>query len=106
MYQLHKLRLITDWHYRSLLVDMSKRGYRTKEPRAIQAETSQVLNKVFKALRLQGIGRAEIARQLDIYPNDLDALVFGLAMLSLEGTGSGTDEPRPPALRLVKGSGD
>lgn len=106
VYQLHKLRLITDWHYRSLLVDMSKRGYRTKEPRGIQAETSQVLNKVFKALRLQGIGRAEIARQLDIYPNDLDALVFGLAMLSLEGTGSGTDEPRTPALRLVKGSGD
>lgn len=105
VYYLHKLGLMTDWHYRSLMIDMSKRGYRTKEPRGIQSETSQVLNKVFKALRQQGIGRAEVARQLDIYPNDLDALVFGLAMLPLEGTGSGTEEPRAPSLRLVKSNG-
>ena len=103
VYRLHKLRLLSDWHYRSLMVDMSKRGYRTKEPRGVQAETSQVLNKVFKALRQQGVGRGEVARQLDIYPHDLDALVFGLAMLPLEGKGSGTEEPRVPSLRLVKG---
>jgi hypothetical protein len=107
VYRLHQLRLITDWHYRTLNVEFSKRGYRSKEPHPIQRETSQILSKVFNALRKQGIGKMEVARLLRLYPEDLDALVFGLAMLPVNGNGSGArlTEHQQPQLRVLKGNG-
>jgi len=108
-HRLHELKRLTDWQYRTLFVDISQRGYRTDEPNAIQRETSQILNKVFAALRREGVGKVDIARELDIYPEDLDALVFGLAMLPVLGNGgigkSASFERRPshPQLRLVTG---
>jgi Zn-dependent peptidase ImmA (M78 family) len=106
-HRLHELKRLTDWQYRTLIVDISQRGYRTNEPKPIQRETSQILNKVFATLRREGVSKADIARELDLYPEDLDALVFGLAMLPvLGGSGSGKSssfERRPshPPLRLV-----
>lgn len=103
VYRLNRLGLLSDWHYRTLNVEMSKRGYRTKEPHSIAHETSQVLNKVFNALRKEGIGKTQIADALHIFPDDLDALVFGLALLPVAGEGKGrpvSTESRP-ALRLV-----
>jgi Zn-dependent peptidase ImmA (M78 family)/transcriptional regulator with XRE-family HTH domain len=105
VYRLYKLGLLTEWHYRTLIVELSKRGYRTNEPHPIQRETSQVLNKVFNALRKQGIGKAEVARTLHVYPSDLDALIFGLAILPVAGSGSGASEStaQRPTLRVLKG---
>jgi hypothetical protein len=68
--------------------------------------TSQVLAKVFKALRTDGISRKEVAVELGITPDDLNQAVFGLAVLPGDGikktgeghTGSATE--RPP-LRLI-----
>jgi Zn-dependent peptidase ImmA (M78 family)/transcriptional regulator with XRE-family HTH domain len=105
VYRLHQLGLLTDWHYRTLNVEMSKRGYRTKEPNPIHRETSQVLNKVFNALRKERVGKEDIADALMIYPKDLDALVFNLAMLPevVVGGGQRSGTDAPPDLRLVKG---
>lgn len=106
-YRLHALKALSDWHYRTIYVEMSKRGYRMKEPRPIQPETSQILNKVFATLRKEGVSKADIARALAVYPKDLDALVFGLAMLPVAGGESGgrrPTDPMPPRrteLRLV-----
>jgi Zn-dependent peptidase ImmA (M78 family)/DNA-binding XRE family transcriptional regulator len=102
VYRLHKLERLSDWHYRTLNVEMSKLGYRTEEPNPkIQPETSQVLNKVFNALRKEGVTKDDIARALALYPADLDALVFGLAMLPMSGEGKGGPNARPN-LSLVK----
>lgn len=103
VYRLRTLELISKWQYRSLNVELSTRGYRTQEPNSIQRETSQVLNKVFTGLRKEGIGRVQIGEALNIHPEDLDGLVFGLAMLPLEGAGAGGAEATPPSLRLVHG---
>jgi Zn-dependent peptidase ImmA (M78 family)/transcriptional regulator with XRE-family HTH domain len=86
-HRLHELKLLTAWQYRTLFVDISQRGYRINEPNGIQRETSQILNKVFTTLRREGIGKGDIARALDLYQEDLDALVFGLAMLPVAGNG-------------------
>jgi len=103
VYRLHKLGLLSEWHYRSLNVDMSKRGDRTNEPHPIARETSQVLNKVFTALRKEGVGKGDVANALHIYPADLDALVFGLAMLPVAGNGEGSSAASAvPKLRLVQ----
>lgn len=104
-HRFHELGVLSDWHYRTLCIEVGKRGYRTKEPEPrIDRETSQILNKVFAALRKEGCTKAEIARDLHVHPQDLDALVFGLAILPL-GEASGVPA-RPkldsyPPLELV-----
>lgn len=102
-YRLHTVGALTDWQYRQLYVHMSKLGYRTSEPSPVQRETSQILNKVFKALRQEGVSKADVARDLRVFPNDLDALVFNLAMLPIAGEAraSGTATPVERSLRLV-----
>ena len=105
IYRLHKLKQLSDWHYRTLTVEMSKLGYRTREPNPISRETSQVLNKVFAAMRKEGTGKLDIARALHIYPDDLDALVFGLALLPVAGGGGGDRDQSGAHLRLVPKSG-
>lgn len=85
-YRLHTVGAISDWHYQTLFVELSSRGYRKKEPDEGQRETSQVLQKVFAALREEGILKAHIARELCIPTDELDQLVFGLALTGLSGS--------------------
>jgi Zn-dependent peptidase ImmA (M78 family)/DNA-binding XRE family transcriptional regulator len=87
-YRLHRLGVLSAWHYRKLCMEISKRGYRTKEPAPAQRETSQLLSKVFNELRAEGVGKASIARDLSIYEADLDGLIFGLTMTGLRGGGN------------------
>ncbi len=84
-YRLNSLNLISSWQYRSNCIEISRRGYRTSEPHAAPRETSQVLQKVFQALRADGIGRADVARELCIDVPELESLVFGLVMRRLDG---------------------
>jgi Zn-dependent peptidase ImmA (M78 family) len=102
VYRLHVVGVLTDWQYHSLFVEISKRGYRTTEPNAIGQETSQVLNKVFRALRKEGVTKSDLAASLHILPRDLEALVFGLALLPVDGLGEGGTGPQVNPLRLVK----
>ncbi len=104
-HRLHELKALTDWHYRKLWVEIGDLGYRTNEPEPrIDRETSQILNKVFAALRKEGCSKAEIARDLHVHPQDLDALVFGLAILPLGEAGGVPARPKLdsyPPLELV-----
>lgn len=88
-YRLRTVGLLTEWHYRTLCIEMSERGYRKNEPEGAPRETSQLLAKVFAALRGEDMGKAEIAEALDIELEELDKLVFGLILLSVSG-GTGT----------------
>jgi Zn-dependent peptidase ImmA (M78 family)/DNA-binding XRE family transcriptional regulator len=47
-YRLHDVKLVSDWHYRTLSIEIAKRGFRKKEPNESLRETSQILGKVFK----------------------------------------------------------
>ena len=85
VHRLHSVGLLTEWHYRTLMVEISSRGYRTTEPDPSERETSQVLNKVFAALRQKRMSRAALASELGLLPADIDALVFGLSFVSLLG---------------------
>jgi Zn-dependent peptidase ImmA (M78 family)/DNA-binding XRE family transcriptional regulator len=104
-HRLHQLKVLSDWRYRTLWIEIGERGYRTDEPEPrIARETSQILNKVFAALRKEGCTKAEIARDLKVYPDDLDALVFGLAILPVGDVSGVPARPKPetyPPLQLV-----
>src|SRR5712664_796770 len=82
VHRMHQLRLVSDWHYRTLFVELSKRGYRRKEPNGSPyRETSQVWTKVFSNLREDGVTKNDVARELRLPTRELDAIIFGLVKM-------------------------
>jgi Zn-dependent peptidase ImmA (M78 family)/DNA-binding XRE family transcriptional regulator len=80
------LDLLTDWYYRNLMIELSKKYGRKNEPNAIsQREASKLLPMVFKALREEEISKKDIADELCLFVNDLDALFFNLMIVGIDG---------------------
>jgi Zn-dependent peptidase ImmA (M78 family)/DNA-binding XRE family transcriptional regulator len=103
-YRLHKLGLLTDWHYRTLYIQISSRGYRRSEPHTQRRESSQMLQKVFTVLRNEGITKHEIAAELRLWPDEIEQLIFGLAFTTVEGSASAIHSVRrgkKPDLQLI-----
>jgi Zn-dependent peptidase ImmA (M78 family)/DNA-binding XRE family transcriptional regulator len=82
-HRLHELGLLTDWGYRSACVQLSRMGYRRAEPEGIPRESSQLLGKVFRSIRADGMSPATIAAELGISPAELQGHVFGLTLTAL-----------------------
>jgi Zn-dependent peptidase ImmA (M78 family)/DNA-binding XRE family transcriptional regulator len=103
-FRLHSLDLIKEFHYRKLCIEISRNGYRTNEPNGAPPEMSLVLGKVFQLLRSEGVTKADVARDLKYYVEDLDKLIFGLMMTGLKGGGNGghTGPTKAPPIHLVK----
>jgi Zn-dependent peptidase ImmA (M78 family) len=102
-YRLHTLDLLTEWHFRQLCVQISKLG-RDKEPEEAPRETSQLLPKMFSSLHEDGIGRSQVARELGVSVSELENLMFGLVMTSVQGGRIGEPKVRKQSvLELVKG---
>ncbi|WNZ85149.1 XRE family transcriptional regulator [Pseudomonas sp. P108] len=105
-YRLHSLGLATDWTYRTLCIQIAQEGYRVNEPAPINHERSVVLEKIFAALRAEGLTKSDVADQLAISPDEINELTFGLMLNVLRGKGeenSGGKTSSPAKLRLVKG---
>ena len=83
-YRLHSFQMLSDWQYRSLCVEISKRG-RDREPDPSPPESSQMLAKTLGQLRSDGITRAQIANDLRITVNELNQMMFGLVMTAVKG---------------------
>ncbi len=75
-YRLHKLRVLSDWQYRSMCIEMAP--YRRNEPEPMKHEMSQVLYKMFSTLRAEGINKSQIAKELCISTAELESLTFGM----------------------------
>jgi Zn-dependent peptidase ImmA (M78 family) len=102
-FRLHKLSRISDWHYKTLCVDLAARGYRRGEPDGLPRERSRILERTFELLRSKGVSKADVCEELQLYANELDGLVFGLATIALEGGRVGGQTPSPDRrLRIVK----
>jgi hypothetical protein len=104
VYRLHKLQMLSDWQYRSLCIQISQDGGRTSELSGMgERETSQVLAKVFAALREDGIHKTTVARELGLPTRELNKLVFGLVLSAIDGAqeaAEDSDRHREP-LRLA-----
>ena len=84
--RMRDLNLITEWNYRALMIELSKRGFMKNEPNAIaKRETSKLLPMIFKALREEGITKDKIARDLCLFVDDIDSLIFNLTTFGLKG---------------------
>jgi Zn-dependent peptidase ImmA (M78 family)/DNA-binding XRE family transcriptional regulator len=96
-YRLNSLGYISEWNYRSLLIELGKRGYRNGEPDGIEREVSMVLAKVLAALWSKGMTKDDIAKDLGIPLEEIEALIFRLSPNQ-----RAVSEPRKTALRVVK----
>jgi len=95
-YRLHKLNILTDWQYRTFCIQVN-RQYGTTEPEGLPPERSSVWQMVLTELWREGITKNHIASQLNIPPEELEDLLFGL-------TGAITPRVRPkgpPNLKAV-----
>lgn len=101
LYRLWKLRVVSDWQYRSMCIQIA--DYRTNEPEPAERESSQVLHKVFDTLRTDGITKSDVARELRIHVRQLEELVFGMIVAENPSTPQADRPARQRAhLRLVK----
>lgn len=102
-YRYNALAQVTEWNYRNLCIEMAKNGYRTNEPEPMERESSQLLTKVLDFLQSQKLGRAEIAKNLFISVDEINALTFKLTRLSVVPGEASTEmfSRQPPKLRLV-----
>lgn len=101
-HRLNSLELMTEWGYRSVCVELSRRGFRRSEPGSqLSHESSQILAKVMSALRAKGIHTREIAAEFGLPPEELSAYLFGLAVTAQSGRGERTEERKPPSLRVL-----
>jgi Zn-dependent peptidase ImmA (M78 family)/DNA-binding XRE family transcriptional regulator len=104
-YRLQAIGLLSECHYRSLCIEISERGFRSSEPNPAPHEISQVLAKIFAALRQEAIGKHDIAHALQIDETELDKMVFGLTLVSVDGSGNGDQAVKRQGnahLRVVK----
>ncbi len=103
-YRLRTLGMISDWHYRTLCIEIQQRGYRQREPEGAQRESSQMLGKVFSTLRDEGVTKTDIARELSVPVDEIDRLIFGLILMGLSSGQSTAPRPIPrrPTLKLIE----
>ena len=101
--RLHDLNIISEWHYRTICIQISELGYFTREPAEGQRETSQVWAKVFSALRSEGMGKLDLAESLQVSVTEIEKLVFGLVMMGVSSDAAAlVPSTRPRAdLKLV-----
>ena len=82
-YRLHEIKLLSDWAYRTAFVEINQKGMRYEESHEPAVESSQVLHQVFSARRTRGTARCDLARDLHLPRDDLDALLMGLVPTAL-----------------------
>lgn len=83
VYRMHKVGVIGDWLYRSMCVELSAKGFRSKETDSGSRETSLILKKVFDSLRDRKRGISDIAKDLNVPVAEIHKLTFGLVHVAL-----------------------
>ncbi|MDI9408991.1 MAG: XRE family transcriptional regulator [Candidatus Pacebacteria bacterium] len=102
-YRLNKIGKITEWQYKELSIELSKRGYRSNEPEPIPREVSQIFPKIFAYLREDGITKRDISRELHINSIEIDKILFGLLLTSINNEQNiYFSTPKKGKLRVVK----
>ena len=102
-HRMHKLGLLSEWEARSAYIQLGQLGYRSGEPNGMPRETSQVLGKVFSAMREEGVSKRTISRDLGLPLDEINRAAFGLAVAHGDGGEHVRETAQPDArhLRIV-----
>ena len=93
-YRLNALGLLSEWQYKSLCIELGKRGYRSGEPQGIERETSLIWRKVLSQLWTERITKNDIAKSLHLPLDELEGLIWNLAGTDLRPQGHKARELR------------
>lgn len=101
--RLDSLNLLTEWGYRSLCIELSKRGFRSSEPGSqIARDSSQVLRKIIGALRSDNITTRRMAAHFGLPVSEFNSYLSGLVVVAEDGCGGGGIRNRPK-LQVIRG---
>lgn len=78
-YRLNTLGLLSEWQYKSLCIELGKRGYRQGEPQGIERETSIIWRKVLSRPWSERTTKNDIAKSLRLPLDELEGLIWNLA---------------------------
>jgi len=102
-YHVHQLGLMSDWHFKSLNIELRRRGFKEKEPEGSPKEQSDILEAVLEKMRDKGITLRFAANEMSIPESELAGLLYGLAKVSIGGLAEKTNvRQRAAHLRIVK----
>ena len=102
-HRLRGLSRVSEWSYRSIMIELAKRGYRRSEPNSKPREKSQIWEMVFSAFWLEGLTREDVARKVGIPFEDFNDLFRDLlGGAQKEGVEHGGQEP---GIRLIHSAG-
>ena len=76
--RLYALKLLTDWQYKGMCIEFTRRGFRSDEPDGIERERSVLWPRVFSKLWRERMTMDKIADSLHIDLYDLERLMGGL----------------------------
>lgn len=102
---LHKVGRMTDWIYRKVCIELTRRGYRDGEPEGMGAfEQSRIFPQVFAADKGGPVSVERIAADLAVPVDDVLTLTFGNRLRVLQGGSQSTALAvrGRPALRVVR----
>jgi Zn-dependent peptidase ImmA (M78 family) len=78
-YRLNTLKLLSDWQYKSICIELGRRGFRDGEPGGIERETSMIWRKVLSQLWSERTTKNNIAASLHLPLDELEGLIWNLA---------------------------
>ncbi len=102
---LHKSGRMTDWIYRKVCIELTRRGYRDGEPEGMGAfEQSRLFPQVFTADKGGAVTAERIATDLAVPVDDVLTLTFSTRLRLVQGEGKAEKhgESGRPALRVVR----
>ncbi|RST31681.1 ImmA/IrrE family metallo-endopeptidase [Sphingomonas ginkgonis] len=81
LHRLYKLNLVpTEHQYRSLCIDLSRRGYRSSEPIGVEREVSTIWREIFATLWSEKVTKASVAEELRIPLDELEGLIANMTV--------------------------
>ncbi len=96
---MRRLEVLSEWQYKSMIIEASKMGLRTKEIEGIPKEKSKLLNNILEKLKLKNIGVSDIAKDLKLPVEEVSNLLFRFNVIG--GSNVKTNKPKP-TLTVVK----
>lgn len=100
-YRLNKVGYLSDWNYKTIVIEMRRRNYHDEEPEPIAHEQSYVLGIVLQALRDKGISLRQVANETHLPHSEVVGLVKGLATIAISDQDAATPNDRRAAFKVV-----
>lgn len=94
---------ITEWQYRNLMVEASRKGLKTYEINGIKREKSLVIEKVLSTLAAQNITLPIIGKRLNLPLDEISNLLFKFGVISGGTPNIGKDKVVPKLTLVEKG---